>query len=100
MTPQEREEEELLIEAIDYAIATTQSVALKFLRGVAMAVVAVVLSAIQSHTDYPEWLIGMLVFAISFSRTYRWVAKALIIWLAVLCLVPPSMLAWFSGPRS
>ena len=67
--------------------------ALRIIRSGALSVVAMWLSLAQPYADYSEWRIGLLVFLIGALNRFQWIAGVLVLWLLMLYLVTPEMVA-------
>lgn len=68
-------------------------------RAIVVALVAAWLSATQTHVDYSEWQIAILVFVFSTLNRFYWVGVFIVGWLVVLYLAPPDIAASIKALR-
>lgn len=76
-----------------------KALALRVIRSGALSVVAFWLSWAQPYADYSEFQIALLVFLLGALNRFQWLAGVLVLWLLMLYLAPPEMVAWFKAMR-
>lgn len=70
-----------------------RSVILRVLQGIFLSFIAALLSYNQIHSDYSEWVIGLVVLILGSLNRFRWLASAIVAWLVFLYLFTPDIAA-------
>lgn len=79
--------------------ALIKRLGLRVARSGVLSLIAIWLSWAQAYADYSEWRLGLLVFVLGALNRFQWIAGVLVLWLLMLYLVPPEMVAWLKAMR-